>query len=192
MDRRCDDPSEEALYEYCHVGPTERRLRFPTVFITIALGEWQVPLPIWLWMFANGGVHRLSDIQAQNCVHLYNALLAMVDNLLGNKEFFAYIYEDVVRIEFQGRGTLHIHIALWAIVAAGVDLRGRSGTQHSSPIVEFLERHGYGTVDVQYGESFLNYINGYTAKAQDSLDFRLREHVDESMTAWRQCYEVVL
>ena len=122
-------------------------------------------------MFANEGAHRLSDIQAQLGVHLHNALWAMVDTLLGDKALFDEVYEYIIRVEFQGRGTLHIHIALWAIVAHGIDLRGRSGEKHSSPIIHYLERLGYGTVDVQYGEGFLNYTCGYTAKAQDSLTF---------------------
>ena len=191
MDKRCGDPSDETLYAFCHLGPIPKRLRFPNVFITIAPGEWNVPLPIWLRMFANEGPHRLSDIQAQLGVHLHNALWSMLDGLLRDTALFEEVYEHVLRVEFQGRGTLHVHLALWAIVAAGVDLRGRSGEAHSSPIIHYLERLGYGTVDVQYGEGFLNYINGYTAKAQDSLDFRLTQHTSETMTAWRQCYRLL-
>ena len=111
--------------------------------------------------------------------------------LLAPGRFFSHIFEHVIRFEFQGRGTLHIHIALWAIVAAGQELRGTSG-QTTSEFIRFLEREGFASIDVQYGEGFLNYINGYTAKASDALDFRLKEHLaKDGSHRWRMTYRLM-
>ena len=74
----------------------------------------------------------------------------------------------------------------------GVDLRGTTGQSHNSPLIYFLESIGFQTVDVQYGEGFLNYINGYTAKCSDSLDFRLNEHVRQGENSkWRMAYRML-
>ena len=167
------------LHSYCHLGEP-RYLDFPNVFITIAPGEWDFPLHEAL--FGNykrpQGFANCKDLE--HCtglltLHLYNVLTAVFDVLLRPNEFFECVYEHVLRVEFQGRGTLHIHIALWAIVRAGVDLRGNTTEGRSSPLVDFLERMHFRTVDVQYGEGFLNYIRGYAEKGSDSLDFKLQD-----------------
>ena len=58
-----------------------------------------------------------------------------------------------------------------------------------------LESLGFKTVDVQYGEGFLNYIMGYAEKGSDSLDFSLREHHGEDSAnrgvAWRIAYRIM-
>ena len=80
-------------------------------------------------------------------------------------------------VEFQDRGTLHIYLALWAIVQPDVDLRGTNGSQHDSILIRWLESLGFQTVYVQYRHGFLNFINGYVRKCSDSLDCRLSEHI---------------
>ena len=134
----------------------------------------------------------LIDAQALFSLHVSNVLQAVVPQLLGDANYFKHVFEHVIRVEFQGRGTLHIHIALWAIVADGLDLRGTSGQSHDSPIIRFLENIGFASVDVQYGEGFLNYINGYTSKASDALDFRLKEHTAQDAShQWRMTYRLM-
>ena len=87
---------------------------------------------------------------------------------------------------------MHVHIALWAIVKSGVDLRGTTGKPHKSPLVMMLEKQGFESVDVQYGEGFLNYISGYTAKASDCLDFKFSEHVrKEENYKWKMTYRLL-
>ena len=52
------------------------------------------------------------------------------------------VFEWSLRWEFQGRGTLHLHIALWALPADGIDLDelpGRSKTPRSSPLQVWLQ-----------------------------------------------------
>ena len=45
---------------------------------------------------------------------------------------------------------------------------------------------------MQYGEGFLNYINGYTAKASDAMDFRLDQHTASEVSyQWRMCYRLL-
>ena len=75
----------------------------------------------------------------------------------GPSGFFHKDFEHVMRVEFQGRGTLHIHIALWVLLFAFKDLRGKTGDPQGSPLVEWLEEIGFKSVDVQYGDGFLNY-----------------------------------
>ncbi len=49
-----------------------------------------------------------------------------------------------------------------------------------------------GSVYVQYGSDFLNYINGYTAKCSECLDFRTTEHVRPGENyKWRMTYRLL-
>jgi len=89
---------------------------------------------------------------------------------------------------------VHIHIAIWAIALAGQSLEGRTGEYHSSTLVSFLEAlFGGCRVDVQLGSGWLNYINGYTGKANDAMDFRIKEHYknEKDNAAWRQTYRLL-
>ena len=47
------------------------------------------------------------------------------------------------------------------------------GQQATSPFHAYMEKLFNCHVDVQWTTGRLNYINGYTTKAQDSMDFRL-------------------
>ena len=198
MERRCEDADKyPELWAYCHAGQP-RALAYPNVFITIAPAEWVFPIHFPLFHAwkkpADCPTHprNLSDLQGPLTLHIYNVLMAVVTQLLSADEFFEKVWEHVIRVEFQGRGTLHIHIALWAMVRSAVDLRGRTGQSHNSPLIHFLESIGFQRVDVQYGEGFLNYINGYTAKCSDSLDFRLNEHVRQGENSkWRMAYRML-
>ena len=112
--------------------------------------------------------------------------------LLGPNDYFVRVFEHMLRVEFQERGTLHIHIARWALLHAGVDLRGTTGSENRSILIRWLESMGFQTVDIQYGSGFLNYINGYVSKCTDSLDFRLTEHIrKEENYKWRMVYRLL-
>ena len=87
---------------------------------------------------------------------------------------------------------MHIHIDIWAILTILYDLRGTSGKEHNSPLIHLLETFGFKSVDVQYGSGYLNYINGYTTKAHDSLDFRLSElSRTGEQSRWRMTYRLL-
>ena len=66
---------------------------------------------------------------------------------------------------------------MWALLHAHLDLRGTTGKAGSSPLLSFLEGLGFESIDIQYGEGYLNYINGYVVKASDAMDFKLKEHL---------------
>ena len=127
-------------------------------------------------------------------LHIYHVLLTSFREILQPGEWFDAVIHYCMRIEFQGRGTVHIHIALWAIAKAGEELEGRTGTLVTSPFVDFLSKtFGGCKVDVQKGCGWLNYINGYVDKASDSMDFRVSQHYQdkEAHAAWRQTYRLM-
>ena len=103
--------------------------------------------------------------------------------------FFEHVFHYAIRTEFQGRGTLHIHIALWAIARAGLDLTGRTDEKRSV-LVAFLENLFDARVDVQAGSGWLNYINGYTTKSNEALNFALSDH-REANPVWSQTYRLL-
>ena len=119
MAERCEDEAKEPeLYAYSHDSfYLGRSLAFPNLFITIAPGEWSFLLhnPLFAdFKYAqDGGVRRLKDITGPLALHIYNVLMSVMKQLFQERdnEFFERVYEYVIRVEFQGRGTLHIHIA---------------------------------------------------------------------------------
>ena len=72
--------------------------------------------------------------------HFYHCLLVLLGDIFakdGNKWFTA-VYDYSVRIEFQSRGTLHIHLCAWVKFPAGVEkISGKhsyAGTADYGPI----------------------------------------------------------
>ena len=127
-------------------------------------------------------------------LHLHHVLLVAMKEVQQPGEWFEDVFHHCMRIEFQGRGTVHIHIALWAIARVGLELEGRTGDYTTSPLVAFLSAlFGGCKVDVQLGSGWLNYINGYIDKASDAMDFRVTEHYKdtEANAAWRQTYRLM-
>ena len=55
---------------------------------------------------------------------IYRALMETMKELLKTNEFFEEVYDYCIRVEFQGRGTLHIHVIAWAILQPGVEIAG--------------------------------------------------------------------
>ena len=103
------------------------------------------------------------DCTGPLCLHLDMIFKKLLLPVLG--PHFRKIYEWSLRVEFQGRGTLHIHLAMWALLFADYDIAGRSGSEVVSKLVTILEDVFGGRVDIQLGNGFLNYINGYKDKA---------------------------
>ena len=101
-----------------------------------------------------------------------------------NSQWFTRVFHYVIRLEYQQRGTIHFHIAIWCIPKhLPSHYRGRTGStmadrmkrnhQDTSPFHAYLEQLFSCHIDVQWTTGRLNYINGYTTKAQDAMDFRL-------------------
>ena len=83
-----------------------------------------------------------------------------MENLLSENEFFDAVYEHCIRVEFQGRGTLHIHVIAWAILKPGVRIAGNVVEGRWSPFVRLLHNLFKSNVDVAIG-AYHNYISGY-------------------------------
>ena len=104
-------------------------------------------------------------------MHVHNVLIAVIGGILKDKDWFDEVYEHVIRVELQERGTLHLHIAVWAILYEHVDLRGNSKEGRWSDFIRMLSSYGFDHIDVQYGGGFLSYTNGYMAKASGAMNF---------------------
>ncbi len=74
-------------------------------------------------------------------------------HLLQRNEFFEDVLQFTMRLEFQGRGTLHIHVAAWVIPRAGVTYEGRTG-ERSSMLLHYSEKLFCCRCDVQLGSGF--------------------------------------
>ena len=81
-------------------------------------------------------------------MHLHNVLTEVIGGILKDKQWFDEVYEYATRVEFQQRGTLHLHIAAWAIVRDDVDLRGNSAEGRWSSFVRMLSSYGLDHNDV--------------------------------------------
>ena len=66
------------------------------------------------------------NLQGPMTLDLYRKLVETMKDLLKTKdqtnECFDEVYDYCIRVEFQGRGTLHIHVVAWAILHPGVEI----------------------------------------------------------------------
>ena len=101
-----------------------------------------------------------------------------------NSQWFTEVLHYIIRLEYQQRGTIHFRVAIWCLpkhvpshykgrTGATMADRQRPGHQDTSPFHSYLEGLFSCHIDVQWTTGRLNYISGYTTKAQDSMDFRL-------------------
>lgn len=109
-----------------------------------------------------------------------------------DSEFFKTVDDYSVRVEFQGRGTLHVHVCVWCTIQESLDqrfqgvhlLQGKSKSARSSALVKKLESMFAASVDVQVddgtGHAMLTYVTGYATKAADSLQFKSQEYAAKS------------
>ena len=89
-----------------------RQRGLPNVFITIAPAEWKFPLHMPL--FSRFG-KNVDEVQGILTLHLYNCLMRVVDKVFRDSSMFKGL-DWSVRVEFQSRGTLHIHICEWCLL----------------------------------------------------------------------------
>ena len=90
-----------------------------------------------------------------------------------NSQWFTKVFHYIIRLEYQQRGTIHFHIAIWCIpkhlpshykgrTGATMADRVRRGHQDTSPFHAYLENLFSCHVEVQWTTARLNCINGYT------------------------------
>ena len=145
-----DDYHQDLL---CDVVRQHAQLRgrdraFPNLFITVAPAEWKVLLhqPLFAdWKAAD----RISACQGLLSEHIYDIFYDAMKQILRPNDYFDCVFDYVIRLEFQGRKTEHIHIAAW--VTPKMNLSGRSGLADRSSFVMFMEEVFRGSVDVQEG-----------------------------------------
>ena len=119
-------------------------------------------------------------------IHMYHIIRDTMEAILQekNSQWFTSVLHYIIRLEYQQRGTIHFHIAIWCIPKhLPSHYRGRTGStmadrmrrnhQDTSPFHAYLEQLFSCHIDVQWTIGRLNYINGYTTKAKGSMDFRL-------------------
>eukprot|EP00973_Karenia_brevis_P062929 8748629-Karenia_brevis.AAC.1 len=62
-------------------------------------------------------------MQALLTLHIYHVLEQLMKETFNDSRLFEQCLDYVIRVEFQGRGTLHIHIPAWVVFPPGaVDL----------------------------------------------------------------------
>ena len=183
--------------------------RLPNLFITVAPAEWKFPLHLpTLGGAKDAG--ELSKVQGILTLHMHEArflfnkshfetnylivckksqvLVKGLRSIFKSKsKFFSEVDDYCMRIEFQGRGTLHVHCCVWATIEKTYGkvldrhvLHGKSNSDHCSDLVNDLERMFGASVDVQVddgtGHALLQYVTGYASKASDSLQFKSKEY----------------
>ena len=190
----CRQMSESEEYRQCFKADDEMSQQeiqwkrgLPNVFITIAPAEWKTLLHHG--MFAHiDTTADLTENQATLTLHLYHALTTIFQKVIlvgGGPAGFEKVFCYTIRIEFQGRGTLHIHVLAWvkfekrfALQGHAPSLTGRTGGKASGGkipedprLLKFLEKLFDASVDVQCDNghhNFLNYVTSYETKASDA------------------------
>ena len=155
-------------------------LSYPNLFITIAPGEWRFPMHgALLQAYVKD---RSMDAGALASIHMYNSIVETIQALLmeQNSQWFNHVYHHLIRLEYQDRGTIHFHVAIWTILKRSPDCyTGRTDPKNpkTSEFHAYLENLFNCHIDVQWTTGRLNYINGYTTKGQDSMDFLSLIHI---------------
>ena len=150
-------------------------LEFPNLFITIAPAEWKFPMHCSAQSYYPDRGH---DMACFSTIHMYFVIRGTMDAILNepNSQWFTKVFHYIIRLEYQQRGTIHFHLAIWCIPKhLPSHYRGRTGStmadrlkrdhQDTSPFHAYLEQLFSCHIDVQWTTGRLNYINGYTTKA---------------------------
>jgi hypothetical protein len=100
----------------------------PSVFLTISPYEWSFPVPPWLSSLRNLTGKGPTQLAAYETIHITHVLEQIIrgylcgsnDNKWSNPVFnynnissFSNIQTYFYRFEFQGRGTVHVHLLVW-------------------------------------------------------------------------------
>ena len=170
----------EVLVDRC------RLLGYPNLFITIAPAEWAYPLHSAL-LGAYKSEQRINECQGLLTIHLHRTLLATMDDILRTSQWFT-MKDYSLRVEFQARGTLHIHLCAWVdynrsafdLLSGSNKLSGRSGQSMSPLLTQLEETFQCRNVDIQADgdltAGLMQYVTGYTSKASDALQWKAVEY----------------
>ena len=192
MARRCREANEgDPIWQYQQSSSMfddpdmDKSLAFPNLFITIAPAEWLFPQHCSAMGYYPTRGH---DVAGFASLHMYSSIRDTILALLQetNSRWFRHVFHYLIRLEYQERGTLHFHIAVWAILkrspssyigrTGGYGRKGKLGQRTTSEFHSYLESlFNKCHIDVQWTTGRLNYINGYTTKAHDSIDFRIND-----------------
>ena len=121
MARRCRDAKEgDPIWNYQNKDTlyldesVDRSLAFPNLFITIAPAEWLFPMHCTQEAYYPSSGHHAA---AFSTLHMYYTIKDTILVLLQerNSRWCSHIFHYLIRLEYQQRGTLHFHIAVWAI-----------------------------------------------------------------------------
>ena len=197
----------EALTDVCRQLQAEGSVGsgFPSIFLTIAPSEWNFPLHRGMLEWC-AKAKLLSNSHSLLTLHIYNALTSVLQAVFKDRELLddwgiKTIFEFAIRIEFQKRGTPHAHVIIWAASHEGRDmahLSGRSGEDHTSPMVTWFEKtFSCGAVDIQTEQGsalLLRYVAGYLSKASDALHYTPQDKTAPSKTSaaiWRTVFRLL-
>jgi hypothetical protein len=181
-----------------------RQNGMPNLFFTVAPAEWKFQLHQGMFGHCSDP-KELSKAQAAVTMHMYHVLNEIIEKLVLNMEQqckapgIKSVKDYSLRFEFQGRGTLHIHVVGWVEYEnKAEDLSGRTGQSGmKSRLLSYLEKLFAARVDVQCqkGEHCLmRYVTGYTSKASDALEFKRNEWSQSGsapLSQWRQVYRLL-
>ena len=98
-------------------------LHYPNVFITIAPAEDRVHLHEAIFGVYGSNAAK-GDVTGPLCLHIDSVFKKLLIGVL--RPHFDKIYEWALRIGFQGRGTVHVHLAMWALTKSGYSIVGRT------------------------------------------------------------------
>ena len=114
-------------------------LHCPNVFITVTMNEWDFPFHSYIAARFKG--LQMTDFQGPMTLDIYRILIETMQGLLASgNDFFDEVHDYCIRVEFQGRCTLHIHVVAWAIIKPGVRIEGRVVDNRWSPFVRLLHK----------------------------------------------------
>ena len=110
-----------------------RQRGMPNLFFTIAPAEWKFPLHEGMFGHC-GAPAELEKVQTTLALHMRHVLKEVVEQCVLNRAGacrapgVASVLEYSLRFEFQGRGTLHVHVVAWVqYCRPDTDLSGRTG-----------------------------------------------------------------
>ena len=197
----------------------------PNCFVTIAPAKWKFDWHKGLHEWRKGSGESLSDAQASFTIHMHHVIGTILREVILKKGVvddnssqelkdrkaagIEEVYEFAFRWEYQGRGTLHVHIIAWiklnddifacqppvGFESPSTQLNGNSVKMPSNPILyDYLNRIFNASIDVQCGSGsagLLKYVTGYVSKASDALTFKQKAYLDKDSTTWRQVYRLL-
>ena len=137
------------VYEHCHGGLEKQSLAFPNCFITLSFAEWKFPCASWM----RPHLSSLPEGSGVQTLHIYELVVGILRPLLKHQgRFWRRVVEHVLRVEFQGRGTLHFDLALCSVPKGDLkDLVHNTQKDLFSDLGRYLQELFECDVDIRIG-----------------------------------------